>query len=133
MVSLREAKKKGAVAGFADAVVHRWSGEAPPATPPAVVESDLDRIVDPLDEPDAFREHLERLWKETRQRVLAIGRNLMNALEKLEPYPGRFESLVEGLPFSRPIASQMIAIARAVEDKKLSEEESRRHTRSRIS
>ena len=122
MVSLREAKKKGAVADSRMLSFIGGASEAPPATPPAVVESDLDRIVDPLDEPDAFREHLERLWKETRQRVLAIGRNLMNALEKLEPYPGRFESLVEGLPFSRPIASQMIAIARAVEDKKLSEE-----------
>src|SRR3954467_5162289 len=123
MVSLREAKKKGVVA---DSRLQSFIGgvsEAPPATPPAVVERDLDRIADPLDEPDAFREHLERLWKETRQRVLAIGRNLMNALEKLEPFPGRFESLVEGLPFSRPIASQMIAIARAVEDKKLLEEE----------
>lgn len=123
MVSLREAKKKGAVA---DSRMLSFIGEAsetPPANAPAIVESDLDRIVDPLDEPDAFREHLERLWKETRQRVLAIGRNLMNALEKLEPYPGRFETLVEGLPFSRPIASQMIAIARAVEDKKLSEDE----------
>ena len=119
MVSLREAKKKGAVA---DSRMLSFIGGAAEA-PPAVAESDLDRIVDPIDEPDAFREHLERLWKETRQRVLAIGRNLMNALEKLEPFPGRFESLVEGLPFSRPIASQMIAIARAVEDKKLSEEE----------
>ena len=52
-----------------------------------------------------------------RQRVLAIGRNLLNALEKLEDQPGRFERLIEGLPFSRPIASQMIAIAKAVEER----------------
>jgi hypothetical protein len=124
MVSLREAKKKGAVADSRMLSFIGGATEAAPAAVPVVVaESDLDRIVDPIDEPDAFREHLERLWKETRQRVLAIGRNLMNALEKLEPFPGRFESLVEGLPFSRPIASQMIAIARAVEDKKLLEEE----------
>jgi hypothetical protein len=63
------------------------------------------------------------LWRETRQRVLAIGRNLLNALEKLEDQPGRFEKLIEGLPFSRPIASQMIAIAKAVEERKLVEEE----------
>jgi len=124
MVSLREAKKKGAVADSRMLSFIGGTTEVVPAAVPVVVaESDLDRIVDPIDEPDAFREHLERLWKETRQRVLAIGRNLMNALEKLEPFPGRFESLVEGLPFSRPIASQMIAIARAVEDKKLLEEE----------
>ena len=46
-----------------------------------------------------------------------------NALEKLEDQPGRFERLIEGLPFSRPIASQMIAIAKAVEERKLVEEE----------
>ena len=63
------------------------------------------------------------MWRETRQRVLAIGRNLLNALEKLEDQPGRFEKLIEGLPFSRPIASQMIAIAKAVEERKLVEEE----------
>ena len=99
MVSLREAKRKGAVA---DSRMLSFMGGAPEAVPaaalPVAAETELDRIVDPLDEPDAFREHLERLWKETRQRVLAIGRNLMNALEKLEPFPGRFESLVEGLP-----------------------------------
>ena len=49
--------------------------------------------------------------------ALAIGRNLLNALEKLEDQPGRFEKLIEGLLFSRPIASQMIAIAKAVEER----------------
>jgi hypothetical protein len=124
MVSLSQAKKKNPVA---DTRALSFITEPPvaaalPTTPPAAAEPNLDQIVDP-DDFDAFRDHLDRLWRETRQRVLAIGRNLLNALEKLEDQPGRFERLIEGLPFSRPIASQMIAIAKAVEERKLVEEE----------
>lgn len=120
MVSLTQAKKKAAVA---DTRALSFIGDPEETrSPPASPDAGLDRIVDPEDA-DAFREHLDRLWRETRQRVLAIGRNLLNALEKLEDQPGRFERLIEGLPFSRPIASQMIAIAKAVEERKLVEEE----------
>ena len=65
MVSLREAKKKGAVADLRMLSFIGGAARLRALRPPAVTESDLDRIVDPLDEPDAFREHLERLWKET--------------------------------------------------------------------
>jgi hypothetical protein len=121
MVSLTQARKKAPIADTRALSFIADEGGAPPAQF-AATDDELDRIVDP-DNVEAFRAHLERLWKETRQRVLAIGRNLMNALEKLEDQPGRFDKLVEGLPFSRPIASQMIAIAKAVEDRKLLEEE----------
>ena len=120
MVSLNQAKKKNPVA---DTRALSFIGETEDTSAqPTPADANLDRIIDP-DDVDAFRDHLERLWRETRQRVLAIGRNLLNALEKLEDQPGRFEKLIEGLPFSRPIASQMIAIAKAVEERKLVEEE----------
>ena len=120
MVSLNQARKKNPVADTrALSFIEETEDNSALPTP---ADANLDRIIDP-DDADAFRDHLERLWRETRQRVLAIGRNLLNALEKLEDQPGRFEKLIEGLPFSRPIASQMIAIAKAVEERKLVEEE----------
>jgi hypothetical protein len=120
MVSLNQAKKKNPVA---DTRALSFIGKTEDTSAlPTPADANLERIIDP-DDVDAFRDHLERLWRETRQRVLAIGRNLLNALEKLEDQPGRFEKLIEGLPFSRPIASQMIAIAKAVEERKLVEEE----------
>jgi hypothetical protein len=120
MVSLNQARKKNPVADTrALSFIEETEDTSALPTP---ADANLDRIIDP-DDVDAFRDHLERLWRETRQRVLAIGRNLLNALEKLEDQPGRFEKLIEGLPFSRPIASQMIAIAKAVEERKLVEEE----------
>jgi hypothetical protein len=120
MVSLNQAKKKNPVA---DTRALSFIGKTEDTSAlPTPADAKLERIIDP-DDVDAFRDHLERLWRETRQRVLAIGRNLLNALEKLEDQPGRFEKLIEGLPFSRPIASQMIAIAKAVEERKLVEEE----------
>ena len=120
MVSLNQARKKNPVADTrALSFIEETEDTSALPTP---ADANLERIIDP-DDVDAFRDHLERLWRETRQRVLAIGRNLLNALEKLEDQPGRFEKLIEGLPFSRPIASQMIAIAKAVEERKLVEEE----------
>jgi hypothetical protein len=120
MVSLNQAKKKNPVA---DTRALSFIGKTEDTSAlPTPADANLERIIDP-DDVDAFRDHLERLWRETRQRVLAIGRNLLNALEKLEDQPGRFEKLIEGLPFSRPIASQMIAIAKSVEERKLVEEE----------
>lgn len=120
MVSLNQARKKNPVA---DTRALSFIGKTEDTSAlPTPADANLERIIDP-DDVDAFRDHLERLWRETRQRVLAIGRNLLNALEKLEDQPGRFEKLIEGLPFSRPIASQMIAIAKAVEERKLVEEE----------
>jgi hypothetical protein len=120
MVSLNQARKKNPVADTRALSFIEETEDTNALPTPA--DANLDRIIDP-DDVDAFRDHLERLWRETRQRVLAIGRNLLNALEKLEDQPGRFEKLIEGLPFSRPIASQMIAIAKAVEERKLVEEE----------
>lgn len=78
----------------------------------------VDNAILPL-EGDELVSEIGKLWDETQQKFLAIGRYLVRAFDL---YQGNFEETVLArLPFGRIVAYQLRAVAEAVDSEKLPE------------
>lgn len=67
----------------------------------------------PLKSTEQAVENISRLWKETQDKFIAIGRYLLEAKRK---FPKAYErEVVEQLPFGRQVAYQLATVARAVD------------------
>jgi hypothetical protein len=78
----------------------------------------IDNAILPL-EGDELVAEIGKLWDETQQKFLAIGRYLVRAFDL---YHGNFEETVLArLPFGRIVAYQLRAVAEAVDSEKLPE------------
>jgi hypothetical protein len=74
--------------------------------------------------PEEFAAEIQRLWHQTKVRVLLIGRYLLDAKEKLTKH-GEYEDFIKShLPFGPEVARQIKAVAEAVyRTKRLNEAE----------